>query len=61
MLSPELLAAVASQKQFLLEQGFIAEDFDLNSWIAPEPLAEAQRLLADDHFGSSWIDRIVDS
>lgn len=39
----ELLGA---QKQFLYAHGFLAADFDLESWVAPEPLARARELVA---------------
>ena len=44
-LDDELVAAIDSQQQFLLEWGFIDSPVDLDEWIAPEPLAEAHRLL----------------
>jgi hypothetical protein len=33
------------RKNFMLEHGFIQNDFSVNDWIKPEPLAEAKRLL----------------
>ena len=36
------------QKQFLYTHGFLATDFDLASWAAPEPLAQARELLASE-------------
>jgi ABC-type nitrate/sulfonate/bicarbonate transport system substrate-binding protein len=41
-LAPDKVAALRSQKDFLLRHGFI-EDFDFDSWIDPRPLAEAGR------------------
>lgn len=35
-LNDDLLAAVESQKDFLLEHGFIERDFDVRAWAAPE-------------------------
>ena len=35
-LSEEMLRAVEDQKSFLLNRGFIDEDFDIHDWTAPE-------------------------
>ena len=35
-------ALLEQQKHFLLAHGFLAADFDLDSWVAPEPLAAAR-------------------
>ncbi len=40
-LDEPLIAAIDAQKQFLLENGFIARDFDVRTWIDPEPLRRA--------------------
>jgi ABC-type nitrate/sulfonate/bicarbonate transport system substrate-binding protein len=45
-LSAHKLAALASQKDFLLTHGFLADDVDLVSWVDPEPLAAARGLLS---------------
>ncbi|WP_227981399.1 ABC transporter substrate-binding protein [Nocardia spumae] len=34
------------QKQFLYTHGFLAADFDLESWVDPEPLTRARELVA---------------
>jgi ABC-type nitrate/sulfonate/bicarbonate transport system substrate-binding protein len=49
-LDPGLLAAVADQQRFLLRHGFIASEFEVARWAAPEILASAARLAdaADD-------------
>lgn len=47
-LESELVAALASQRDLLLEHGFLAGPVDLDAFIAAEPLAAAHRLLADD-------------
>jgi ABC-type nitrate/sulfonate/bicarbonate transport system substrate-binding protein len=44
-LSDELAQLYDRQKAFLLEFGFIEQDFDLNAWIDPAPLAAAQARL----------------
>ncbi|GAB2512457.1 ABC transporter substrate-binding protein [Nocardia heshunensis] len=45
-LSEERLDLLAVQKQFLYTHGFLPTDFDLESWVAPEPLAQARALVA---------------
>jgi hypothetical protein len=45
-LTPKLLQAFIDQKNFLLASHFIPADFDMSSWINPQPLLEAQRLIA---------------
>ena len=42
-LNPQSIAALEGYKNFLLGTGFIHSDFDVHSWIDPEPL---QRVLA---------------
>ncbi len=43
-LSDENVAAIRLRKEFLLKHGFLRSDFDLDQWIDPEPLREAQRI-----------------
>ncbi|MFX0574386.1 ABC transporter substrate-binding protein [Nocardia nepalensis] len=45
-LDPERLELLGVQKQFLYTHGFLAADFDLDSWVAREPLARARELVA---------------
>lgn len=45
-LSDRLVAAVASQKAFLLTHGFISNDFDIQDWLDPRPLAMSSTLRA---------------
>jgi len=45
-LDEERLELLGVQKQFLYTHGFLATDFDLESWVAPEPLARARELVA---------------
>jgi len=52
-LAPNLLEAIESQKTFLRERGFIHDDFDLDTWVAPGPLEEAHRLV-EAGFGRGW-------
>lgn len=44
-LGPDLVAAVVSQKDFLLEHGFIQHDVDVEEWLDRGPLAEARQLV----------------
>ena len=45
-LSDERVELIDIQKQFLYTHGFLAADFDLESWVAREPLERARELLA---------------
>lgn len=45
-LSDERIDLLGVQQQFLYTHGFLAADFDLQSWVAPEPLAQARALVA---------------
>jgi len=45
-LLPKHLRALVEQKEFLLKWGFIAADVDVTEWIFPQPLLQAQQLLA---------------
>ncbi|MBF6469813.1 ABC transporter substrate-binding protein [Nocardia beijingensis] len=44
-LSEERIELLGVQKQFLYTHGFLAADFDLDSWVAHEPLARARELV----------------
>ncbi|WP_330254460.1 ABC transporter substrate-binding protein [Nocardia sp. NBC_00565] len=44
-LSDERVELIGVQKQFLYTHGFLAADFDLESWVAREPLARARELV----------------
>lgn len=46
-LSPLYRQALALQKDFLLEEGFIAHDFNVEDWIDDAPLIRAHALKAD--------------
>ncbi|SAL55653.1 nitrate ABC transporter substrate-binding protein [Caballeronia sordidicola] len=46
-LDRDAIAALDDFKRFLFKQGFIAQDFDIASWIDPVPLASARALLAE--------------
>jgi ABC-type nitrate/sulfonate/bicarbonate transport system substrate-binding protein len=47
-LRPELVQALRARKDFLLEHGFIRQDFAIDDWIAPGPLAAAQQRVQDE-------------
>ena len=44
-LSDDKVAALVSQKDFLLKHGFISRDFDIEKFIVRGPLAEANRIV----------------
>jgi ABC-type nitrate/sulfonate/bicarbonate transport system substrate-binding protein len=46
-LSADNVAALRLRKQFLFEHGFLPQDFDLDAWIDPTPLREAQRIVKE--------------
>lgn len=46
-LDDEIVDTLQVQKDFLLQQGFIKEDFDFPSWVDTSPLQEAQVLFAE--------------
>lgn len=45
-LSDERVELIGIQKQFLYTHGFLAADFDLESWVAREPLERAREIVA---------------
>ncbi|RJF86339.1 ABC transporter substrate-binding protein [Oleomonas cavernae] len=47
-LTEQYIAALRKQKDYLLEWGFLKEDFDFDGWILPGPLELARALAADD-------------
>ncbi|GAA3566122.1 ABC transporter substrate-binding protein [Amycolatopsis ultiminotia] len=47
-LSDERVELIGVQKQFLYTHGFLDADFDLESWVAGEPLAQARALVAGE-------------
>lgn len=44
-LQPELVQALRVRKDFLLQHGFIRNDFSIDDWIDPAPLAAAHALI----------------
>ncbi|MEU4311452.1 ABC transporter substrate-binding protein [Nocardia sp. NPDC024068] len=52
-LSGERIELLDIQKRFLYTHGFLAADFDLASWVAPEPLRQASERLAAERTVSS--------
>lgn len=45
-LTPDFVSGLELQKNFLRDHGFLAADFDFQSWVEPEPLRQAQALVA---------------
>ncbi len=46
-LTEAYVSGLEAQKNFLRDFGFLAGDFDARAWVVPEPLIEAQKLVAD--------------
>jgi ABC-type nitrate/sulfonate/bicarbonate transport system substrate-binding protein len=46
-LSADNVAAIRLRKDFLLRHGFLPADFDLDQWIDPTPLVEAQKIVRE--------------
>jgi ABC-type nitrate/sulfonate/bicarbonate transport system substrate-binding protein len=44
-LSEQYVAGLTVQKNFLRDWGYLKADFDVNDWVVPEPLAQAQKLV----------------
>ena len=47
-LTPEYIAGLETQKNFLRDWGYLQHDFDVKDWIVTEPLAEAQKLVEQE-------------
>jgi ABC-type nitrate/sulfonate/bicarbonate transport system substrate-binding protein len=47
-LAPGIVAGLERQKNFLRDWNFLPADFDFASWIVPDPLAEAERIVANE-------------
>lgn len=45
-LEPDVIAALGAFKDFLLDEGFLPDDFDVEDWIVPQPLIDARALSA---------------
>jgi len=45
-LSAQYIEGLTVQKNFLRDWGYIAHDYDVNEWIDPAPLAEAEKIVA---------------
>jgi len=45
-LSAQYIEGLTVQKNFLRDWGYIAQDYDVNTWIDPAPLAEAEKIVA---------------
>jgi ABC-type nitrate/sulfonate/bicarbonate transport system substrate-binding protein len=56
-LADDKVAALASQKDFLLRHGFISKDFEIERFIVHGPLAEANHIVNDPSrlFCSRWV------
>lgn len=47
-LTADRIALLTRQQQFLLAHGFLDADFDLDAWVAPEPLRRAEQIVAQE-------------
>jgi ABC-type nitrate/sulfonate/bicarbonate transport system substrate-binding protein len=47
-LTPDYIAALAEQKDFLLKHDFLGGDFDFNAWIVSAPLTIAESIVQSD-------------
>ena len=47
-LTPEYIAGLETQKNFLRDWGYLQHDFDVRDWIVTEPLLAAQKLLEQE-------------
>lgn len=56
-LSQENLAALALEKNFMLERGYIENDFDVADWIAPEFAEQAMHSLREEERGAASMPR----
>jgi len=50
-LSPQNLVSVQIGKDFMLQKGYIKNDFDVQKWAAPEFLEQAARELLEEEWG----------
>lgn len=56
-LSPQNLASIEIGKDFMLEHGYIKNDFDVYEWAAPEFAEQAAKELLDDEWGKAARER----
>jgi len=49
-LSPQNLVSIDIGKDFMLNKGYINNDFDVNEWAAPEFLEQAARELLEEEW-----------
>ncbi len=54
-LSTDKVAALDSQREFLLERGFIDKDFDIEKFISRKPLVEARRIVDSGRLRRRWL------
>jgi ABC-type nitrate/sulfonate/bicarbonate transport system substrate-binding protein len=60
-LSPQNLAAVEIGKDFMLEHGYIKNDFDVQEWAAPEFLEQAGRELLEAEWKKRTISKLPEA
>ena len=57
-LSPKNLASIEIGKDFMLSHGYIANDFDVHEWAAPEFLEQAARDLLEEEWAKRSMARL---
>jgi ABC-type nitrate/sulfonate/bicarbonate transport system substrate-binding protein len=60
-LSPQNMASVEIGKDFMLEHGYIKNDFDVYKWAAPEFLEEAARQLLEERWKKTTASKLPEA
>jgi ABC-type nitrate/sulfonate/bicarbonate transport system substrate-binding protein len=60
-LSPQNMASVEIGKDFMLEHGYIKNDFDVYKWAAPEFLEEAARQLLEEQWKKTTASKLPEA
>jgi ABC-type nitrate/sulfonate/bicarbonate transport system substrate-binding protein len=60
-LSPQNLVSIEIGKDFMLEQGYIENDFDVHEWAAPEFLEQAAKELLEERWEKVTLDKLPEA
>lgn len=60
-LSPQNLACIEIGKDFMLQHGYIKNDFDVRKWAAPEFLEEAAEKLIEERWEKATADKLPEA
>jgi ABC-type nitrate/sulfonate/bicarbonate transport system substrate-binding protein len=60
-LSPQNLVSIEIGKDFMFEQGYIENDFDVNEWAAPEFLEQAAKELLEEKWEKVTMDKLPEA